>query len=50
MLFLFFKITTLFAGEDHSKRLSIPKYFLAGNLTGVVAALVEGPIDLVSIT
>ena len=42
------QITTFFAGKDRQgQRLSSPKYFLCGMFTGAVAALVEGPIDLV---
>lgn len=36
------------AGKDRlGQRLTIPEYFLCGMFTGSVAALVEGPIDLV---
>lgn len=42
------QITTFFAGKDRQgQRLSSPEYFLCGMFTGAVAALVEGPIDLV---
>ena len=42
------QITTFFAGKDcQGQRLSSPEYFLCGMFTGSVAALVEGPIDLV---
>lgn len=42
------QITSFFAGKDRQgQRLSSPEYFLCGMFTGAVAALVEGPIDLV---
>ena len=42
------QITAFFAGKDRQgQRLSSPEYFLCGMFTGAVAALVEGPIDLV---
>ena len=42
------QITTFFAGKDRQgQRLASPEYFLCGMFTGAVAALVEGPIDLV---
>lgn len=42
--------TAFFAGKDRlGQRLTIPEYFLCGMLTGSVAAVVEGPIDLVRI-
>lgn len=44
------QITALFAGKDRlGQRLTVPEYFLCGMFTGAVAALVEGPIDLVSV-
>ena len=42
------QITAFFAGKDRlGQRLTAPEYFLCGMFTGSVAALVEGPIDLV---
>jgi solute carrier family 25 carnitine/acylcarnitine transporter 20/29 len=43
----FYQFTALLADKDHpGQRLASAKYFLAGSMTGFVAAFVEGPIDL----
>lgn len=43
-----FQFTALLSDKNHpGQRLTHPQYFLAGALTGFVAAYVETPIDLV---
>ena len=44
------KINAFIAGKDRQdQRLRPSEYFICGMFTGAVAALVEGPIDLVRI-
>ena len=46
----FLKINAFLAGKDRQdQRLRPSEYFVCGMFTGAVAALVEGPIDLVRI-